>query len=256
MVRGLETFSHYFKQFKDCYIIIGGVACESHFEEQRIPFRVTKDVDVILVVEAIDSRFIQAFWDFIKQGEYEQRQVGEGDRRYYRFIKPRQETYPLQLELFSKKPDIITLSPEMTLTPIPADEELSSLSAILMDNDYYEFTLAHTREVNGARIAESEALICLKAKAYLDLSNRKNAGESVDSKNIAKHRNDVFRLAAILSGEEAIALPATIRQDMYAFLAAMEEETPDVKPIFKAMGITSVDAKGLLQQVRETFTLF
>lgn len=32
-------------------------------------------------------------------------------------------------------------------------------------------------------------------KAWLDLSERKAAGEDIDSKNIKKHKNDVFRLA-------------------------------------------------------------
>ena len=39
---------------------------------------------------------------------------------------------------------------------------------------------------------------CQKAKAWLDLTERKNAGENVDSKNIRKHKNDVFRLTALL----------------------------------------------------------
>lgn len=38
-------------------------------------------------------------------------------------------------------------------------------------------------------------LIPFKMKAYLDLSMRKKNGEHVDSKNIKKHKNDVFRLA-------------------------------------------------------------
>ena len=36
-------------------------------------------------------------------------------------------------------------------------------------------------------------LIPFKAKAWMDLTDRRAAGEHVDSKNIKKHKNDVFR---------------------------------------------------------------
>lgn len=255
MVRGLEAFREHFKDYKDCYVVIGGVACDSHFEGVGLPFRATKDVDVILVVEAIDAKFIKAFWEFIKDGEYEQKQVSEDGRRYYRFIKPRNEIYPMQLELFSRKPDLIPEIPGMTITPIPTDEELSSLSAILMDEDYYRFTLVNSREINGASIADDLALVCLKAKAYLDLSKRKEAGDVIDSKNIAKHKNDVFRLAAILRGGKSLEIPASIKGDLQEFVLLMEKEAPDVKAIFKAMGIAPVDAKELLQQLKDIFGL-
>ena len=48
-------------------------------------------------------------------------------------------------------------------------------------------------------IANIESLICLKSKAFLDLSQMKAIGESVDSKHIAKHKKDIFRLAAMLT---------------------------------------------------------
>ena len=255
MVRGLETFSRHFQDYQNCYVVIGGVACEQHFEEQGLAFRVTKDVDVILIVEAIDAGFISAFWEFVKAGAYEHKQVSEGERRYYRFIKPEQEDYPMQLELFSRKPDLIPEFPGMTITPIPADEDLSSLSAILMDDAYYQFTVASAVNMEGASMAASEALICLKAKAYLDLKGRKEAGEQVDTKNIAKHKNDVFRLAATLRGDVTTALPAPIKQDLQQFVALMEEEKHDLKTMFKAMGIFPIEAQELLQQLKQVFEL-
>jgi hypothetical protein len=255
MVRGLETFSRHFENHQNCYVVIGGVACERHFEEQGLAFRVTKDVDIILIVEAIDATFIKSFWEFVKRGAYEHRQVSEGDRRYYRFIKPQQEDYPMQLELFSRKPDLIPDSPGMTITPIPADEDLSSLSAILMDEAYYQFTVASAVTIEGASMAASEALICLKAKAYLDLWGRKEAGEQVDTKNIAKHKNDVFRLAATLRGDISITLPEVIKQDLQQFVSVMEAEKHDLKAMFKAMGIFPVEAQELLNQLKQVFVL-
>jgi hypothetical protein len=58
---------------------------------------------------------------------------------------------------------------------------------------------------SGSRCSalKPEALIPLKAAAWLDLTRRKTAGEIVDSKDIQKHRRDVFRLFAVLSQRHA-----------------------------------------------------
>ena len=41
------------------------------------------------------------------------------------------------IELFSRKPDAILLNEPAHLTPIPVEADLSSLSAILLSDDYY-----------------------------------------------------------------------------------------------------------------------
>lgn len=46
-------------------------------------------------------------------------------------------------------------------------------------------------------------LIPFKAKAWIDLSDRKAAGEHVDGRNIRKHKNDVFRLTELLNQNQA-----------------------------------------------------
>lgn len=252
---GIEIFKEHFKDFRECYIVIGGVACQDHFEGEGIAFRSTKDIDLILVVEALSDEFIAHFWEFIKQGNYQQKQIGEEERHYYRFINPVTEYYPMQIELFSRTPDVITRTDNMILTPIPADEELSSLSAILMDDEYYEFTIKHSEKGATIHRADDLALICLKAKAFLDLTEKKADGKKVDSRNITKHKNDVFRLAATLREDDRIVLPEGIRSDLINFVQIMTSSTPDVKAIMKNMGVTSVTATDLLGQLKNNFNL-
>lgn len=50
-------------------------------------------------------------------------------------------------------------------------------------------------------------LIPFKAKAWMDLTDRKFAGEHVDSKNIKKHKNDVFRLTELIDTTAKIVAP-------------------------------------------------
>lgn len=53
MVKGIEIFQEYFKEYTDQYVLIGGAACSVSFEEQEINFgRTTKDLDIVLIVEA------------------------------------------------------------------------------------------------------------------------------------------------------------------------------------------------------------
>jgi len=40
------------------------------------------------------------------------------------------------IELFSRRINSIELPEDAVLTPLPLDDDLSSLSAILLDNDY------------------------------------------------------------------------------------------------------------------------
>ena len=70
-------------------------------------------------------------------------------------------------------------------------------------------------------------------KAWLDLSDRKKAGEQVDSRNIRKHKNDVFRLTELLdeSQKPLSTVPKTVRKDMQVFLERMTEEEIDLKQL-------------------------
>lgn len=210
---------------------------------------------MILVVEAVTEDFIAHFWEFIKLGKYERNEQSE-ERQYYRFINPETEDFPVQVELFSRTPDIIKPVDAARFTVIPTDEDLSSLSAILMDDDYYTFTLDHTEEVDGLHRADELALICLKAKAFFDLGQRKKEGQKIDSKTIKKPRSDVFRLAVTLTGKHQPELPESIRQDMEAFVEVMEANPQQTKNFLKAMGITTpINTGELIDQLKLSFNL-
>ncbi len=50
-------------------LLIGGTACMLVMEEAGIPFRATKDLDIVLYVEALNKEFVSAFWKFVKAGD-------------------------------------------------------------------------------------------------------------------------------------------------------------------------------------------
>ncbi|MCF8230877.1 MAG: hypothetical protein K9J27_01715 [Bacteroidales bacterium] len=254
MVNGLKKFRDYFKDYSGSYLLIGGAACDWLMNKAGLDFRATKDLDIILVIEAIDDEFIAKFWDFIKKGNYEIKAKGEGKAIFYRFTKPGEKDFPSQLEFFTRKPDLKGLPEDIELTPIPAEGEISSLSAILMDDGYYEFTLENSLEDNGIHMATTLALICLKARAYLDLKGRKKMGEKIDSKNIKKHKLDILRLALTLTDNDKLEPPEMIKKAMKQYIEDIQEEMPDMKQLLKGMGLPAEtisfdQAIGLLQKV-------
>jgi len=122
MVRGLDIFKEYFKEYPDNYIIIGGTACDIIIDEAGFVPRATKDIDIILVAEALSADFIKQFWQFVQDGNYEQKEKSTDDKKYYRFIKPENKEFPFQIELFSRNPDLMDLEEDAHLTPIPVDK--------------------------------------------------------------------------------------------------------------------------------------
>ena len=140
MVLGIERFKEWFQGYEDQYAIIGGTACDLLMAEEGLDFRGTKDIDLVLIVEAISPEFSRRFWEFVRSAAY---------------------------------------------------------------------------------------LIPFKAKAWLDLTARKANGENVDSKNIRKHKNDVFRLSALLIPGTQIAVNQAVWDDLQNFLIAMQAEQLD-----------------------------
>lgn len=242
MVTGFTKFKEWFKGFEEQYVVIGGTACDLILDAEEMEFRATKDIDIVLIIEAMTNEFGKQFWDYIKEGEYEHRNKSTGSQQFYRFEKPKSKEYPYMIEIFSRRIPFIPLDEDAVLTPLPIDEEISSLSAILLNDDYYDLLKSGQIVIDGIPILKAECLIPFKAKAWIDLNERKQRGESVDSKNIRKHKNDIFRLTSLLSPEDNhILLSDEIKADMKHFLSAMEKESVDLK---------SLGIKGSSQQKR------
>ena len=117
MVYGLDKFRETFRPFTNNYVIIGGTACDQMLSKTAIEPRATEDIDMIVVVEAIND-------------------------------------------------------------------------------DYYRLTLEHSVLDDGIRVADFKALVCLKAKAYLNMVADREAGTHRNTKDIKKHRLDVLKLTA------------------------------------------------------------
>ena len=239
MVTGIDLFRQRFERFADRYVLIGGAACECHFAAAGVDFRATKDLDIVICVESLDAEFVDVLRGFIHDGGYRSQETSTGERRFHRFKKPSAPGYPAMLELFSTIPDVIA-GAGGHLTPIRLDDESSGLSAILLDVEWYRWIRQGIQLVDGLSVVGPLHLIALKAGAWNDLRARRDRGEEVDGSDIKKHRNDVFRLLAILDPELAISPPHVIAEAVATFIRDIVADPPsDLRPF--SLGAMTLD---------------
>jgi hypothetical protein len=127
------------------------------------------------------------------------------------------------------------------LAPLPIAEDLSSLSAILLSDDYYRFI------IDGRNFKEGfppwigvDRLIPLKAQAWCDMQSRKAQGEQIDSKNIRKHLSDIVRLVDLLAQTDRIVLPEPLMKDMEHF-------------VVQASGVSDPKLEEVIDRIRRAF---
>lgn len=256
---GLDKFKETFADFSDNYVIIGGTACDIVMTGTVVRPRATHDIDMIVVVENMTPEFGSKFWEFIKEAGYrpERRKTKAGaPRKYelYRFIDGK-EGYPEMIELLSRHPDVLGEPKGLIIEPLPVSDDISSLSAIIMDDDFYHFTIENSVLTDDIRHASPIALIALKAKAYLNLLAEKETGHHVNTRNIKKHRSDILKSAVLIETYPVIA-PQSIIDCVQDFVGKIREEG-DVLISSLAKSIDSEDAvvRELLNQLSELFIL-
>lgn len=94
MVKGLDTFRRYFEEYENQYVLIGGAACDIVFKNNDTLFRATRDLDMVLIVEALTPEFGEKFWKFIQDGRYRNKATNGERPQFYRFDKPENDSYP------------------------------------------------------------------------------------------------------------------------------------------------------------------
>ena len=218
----INSFIEKFKDYADCYTVIGGTACDILMTEAGTDFRATKDIDMILIMEARYKEFAHIFWEFIMAGGYRFGWKNSEKAHFYRFTEPR-SGYPAMIELFSREPNYINFIPD-GIIPIHIDEDTSSLSAILLNDDYYKFMLTGRRVVSGISVLDTEHLIPFKMYAWLDLKDKKARGEHVNERDLKKHKYDVFRLLQIARRDNKIETNGIVRENIIRFMEEIRME--------------------------------
>ncbi len=251
MVSGFDSFRERFRGYEDCYTIIGGTACDILMSEAGLDFRATKDIDMILLIEERFAEFAAAFWEYIKDGGYKCGWKNSDVPHFYRFTAPQAAGYPVMIELFSRRPDFQIEHPEIYLTPLPVSDEISSLSAIMLDDNYYQLMLDGRITVDGVSVLRAEYLMLFKMKAWLDLRQKKAEGAHVNERDLKKHKNDVFRLFPLAEPSAQIMISPAVGVDLKLFMQAIADEPVDLP----RLGIEGVPLEEVLNTLEHIFVI-
>lgn len=234
MVRGIDFFRTHFRDYTDYFTLIGGTACELTLSELG-GFRATRDIDMLVLLENMNPDFAEHFHDFIRNGQYKCYFSKDGKRHFYRFLEPENRDYPPQIELLSRS--MIPEHPELKYTPVSADDYIRSMSAIILSEDYYNYTLRHRVVKQSLPCLDTEALIVFKTAAYLNLYAQKaDNPASVRSSDLLKHRNDIFRLLGTLEGTSKAGIPEMIRENQQEFIELFPVDHPEWNAIIQSQG--------------------
>lgn len=228
MVGGLNIFRERFARFSDNFVIIGGTACDEILSGTQMRPRATMDIDIVVIVENMTPEFARAFWAFIAEGEYRPglRKNKDEEQKYvlYSFDNGK-AGYPVKVELLSRHNEIFTSAAHTE--PLPIDGEVSSLSTIILDEPYYNLTVQNSFVSDGLRYAAPLALMALKARAYMNLIADREAGKKINTKDILKHRNDVLKLTATLTGTDRAIVDAEIVGTIREFADGLLQSLPN-----------------------------
>lgn len=246
-VKGIELFREQFSDVRNHYALIGGSACDLLFSHQGLRFRATKDLDIVVIADKPMKPFAGALWSFVAKGGYSCGHRSDGTVHYYRFTKPAHEEFPHMIELFARHPNFLLHNERSPIIPLPVDEDVSSLSAILLDDDYYDFLVQGLTDVEGVSVVDALHLIPLKARAHLDLIKRHRLGDHVDSSDLKKHRKDVLRLIELIPIGASIDLPERIKSDMATFVQNALEDRVLLERL--KLGIPLEEALAVIEDV-------
>lgn len=247
MIRGLDHFKDKFKNYKEDFILVGGVASYLLLDEAGAArIRPTKDLDIVLLMKP-SREFLEEIKQYVHDGGYEI-QKGENDQAtFYRFQRPSKDEYPIMIELFATAESGFELFDGQHIIPITTPSDIQSLSAILLDDEYYEIIKRNAVEKNGINILSEFALIPFKAKAYLEIKERKE-----NSKNWKKHRGDIINLAVtFLTDESEEKLQGKVREHFVKFMEQLKEEITE--DIVKGACSQKIAAKTVIDLLEKTF---
>ncbi|EJX10012.1 hypothetical protein EVA_01894 [gut metagenome] len=258
-MEGLEKFREAFAEFTDNYVVIGGTACDIAMTGTVVRPRATHDIDMIVIAENITEAFGERLWQFVREAGYrpEKRKHIEGEPpkyELYRFLDGK-VGYPEMIELLSRHPDVLGEPKGFVIEPLPLGNDTSSMSAIMMDDDFYHFTIEHSRLTDGIRHADPVALVALKAKAYLNLVADKQSGKHVNSKDIRKHRSDVLKNVVIIE-DSSVEVPAPIAACINEFVDSIRDNWDELADsLAVSLGQDKEFVSELLDQLQKLFVI-
>ncbi len=214
---GLSHFQDYCKDLSEHYVVIGGFATLMLLDRELEGHgKATHDIDLVLLTSG-NIEMAQRIKQYIKDGGYEIQKGSKDQYQYYRFVKPKAQNFAKEIELFASNENDLKLEDNQRIIPIDPQEGLYSLSAIMLDPEYFEMIKQNVEQDTLAPCTNTQATIMLKMSAFKDLKDR---GDD----KYKKHRRDILKLTLLLTGGEKIHLVSRMKDDFIDFITHIEND--------------------------------
>lgn len=219
----VQRLFSYLSSYPSDYLIIGGTAAELVLSQRSVPFRETKDFDIVICWDGKGELFPKVLVALLRDGGYRSR-LRNSKKTAYRFEDPLKSGYPSIIELFCKRgTGIASLDGHLAKTEIPIDDD--RLSAIVLDERLYEFAQAHRTSIDGLSVLDIHGLVFLKCIAYFENHDLFLRGKA-DRHDYLKHRRDIIVLLGAMRPDEIrrIDHPSDFDECLLGFLDVLKEE--------------------------------
>lgn len=243
---GLSHFQHYFQDFKEHYVVVGGFATVMLLDRELEGHgKATHDIDLVLLTTS-SNEMSRRIKDYVTDGGYIIQKGSKDQYNYYRFLDPDKEGFAREIELFASNENDLPLDHQQRIIPIDPEEGLYSLSAIMLDAEYFQIFKANIISTDGVPHTNSVATILLKMSAFYDLKER-------GDKKWKKHRRDIFKLILTLTGDEHIELTKKMMEDYHYFIEHIK--TLDHKAIKDSVDkMAGINKENILASLETVFT--
>ena len=188
-----NTLQSFLGAHKNNYFIIGGHAAAYNLSLQDLPFRKTKDFDIVIVSEATSEDFCKDLVSLLISGGYKHSYKSSIKKRVaYRFESPANIGYPEIIEFFVRE-GVHSQSLDNRFAKLDIVIDDDKLSAMVLNQEIYEFALKHLVEINELMFVDKPCLIALKSYAYFENLKLFREGK-VSSNSYKKHLRDILRI--------------------------------------------------------------
>ncbi|MFA6145028.1 MAG: hypothetical protein WCW84_11955 [Sulfurimonas sp.] len=245
--RGLSHFQQYCKDLEEMYVVVGGFATVMLLDEGLGDGhgKATHDIDLVLLTTS-SIEMSQRIKQYVQEGKYEIQKGNKDQYHYYRFVKPEIEGFAKEIELFASNENDLKLDDSQRIIPIDPEEGLYSLSAIMLDPEYFEMIKNNVTMSVVAPCTNTQATIMLKMSAFFDLNAR-------NDNKWKKHRQDILKLSLLLTGEERLQMTGRMVEDFESFMTHLEKDVDQkmIKTILN--GMVTVDKELTLETLKKVF---
>lgn len=196
-------FALEFKDFLDCFVVVGGTP-SALYMEQRIGFnKATKDLDIVILEKGQTERSNQFFTKlkgYIELHGYKSEELKSGKAQAFRFTNPTSgKLVPKEIEIATERQK--TVSFDRATQRI----EEFDMSSIVCEPYIIELLNRYTEEFNLGNgvhlpVPKPSLLILMKSYAVLNLEKSENPKEKTKAE---KHLKDIARLTlGLIEGDQ------------------------------------------------------